>query len=284
MAVLIKGKELAEKIRENIKSQISKLGIKPGIAVVIVGDDPASKVYVGRKEKASADAGFHSVVIKLDHNITQQELENKIEELNLDSSIHAILVQLPLPKHLNSNAIIEKILPQKDVDGFHPLNVGKLWIGLEPYSIPCTPYGIIKLLEENNISVAGKNAVIIGRSNIVGKPMASLLLDKNATVTVCHSKTANLKKIASQADILVSAIGKSNFVTEDFVKEGAVVIDVGINRTSDGKLVGDVDFKNVEHKASYITPVPGGVGPMTIAMLLYNALELCKLSINIKDK
>lgn len=280
MAILIKGKDLAEKIRNNIKSQISMLGIKPGIAVVIVGDDPASKVYVGRKEKAALEAGFHSVVIKLDENISQKELENQIGKLNMDDSIHAILVQLPLPKHLDSYAIIQKILPHKDVDGFHPVNVGKLWIGLEPYSLPCTPYGIIKLLEENNIDISGKNAVIIGRSNIVGKPMASLLLDRNATVTICHSKTANLKEVASKADILVSAIGKPNFVTKDFVKEGAVIIDVGINRLADGKLVGDVAFEEVENKAGYITPVPGGVGPMTIAMLLYNALELCKLNIN----
>lgn len=282
MAILIKGKELADNIRNDIKSQISKLGIKPGIAVVIVGDDPASKVYVGRKEKATLEAGFHSVVIKMDENISQIELENQIDKLNMDDNIHAILVQLPLPKHLDSYAIIQKILPHKDVDGFHPVNVGKLWIGLKPYSLPCTPYGVIKLIEYNNINISGKNAVIIGRSNIVGKPMASLLLDRNATVTICHSKTANLKEISSKADILVSAIGKPNFVTKDFVKEGAIVIDVGINRLADGKLTGDVDFEDVEAKAGYITPVPGGVGPMTIAMLLYNALELCKLGINKK--
>ncbi|MDD3013850.1 MAG: bifunctional methylenetetrahydrofolate dehydrogenase/methenyltetrahydrofolate cyclohydrolase FolD [Candidatus Gastranaerophilales bacterium] len=278
MAILIKGSELAQKIRENIKNEVSSLGIKPGIAVVIVGEDPASKVYVGRKEKATLEAGFNSIVIKLDKKITQAELEIKIDELNTDNDIHAILVQLPLPKHINSDEIIQKILPHKDVDGFHPLNVGKLWIGLQPYSVPCTPYGIIKLLEENNIQISGKHAVIIGRSNIVGKPMASLLLSRNATVTVCHSRTANLKEIASQADILVSAIGKPAFISEGFIKEGAVVIDVGINRMPDGKLTGDVDFNKVEQKAGYITPVPGGVGPMTIAMLLYNALNLCKRS------
>jgi len=282
MAILIKGSELAQKIKEDIKNQVLELGIKPGIAVIIVGDDPASKIYVGKKEKETLEAGFHSVVVRLNKDISQIDLENKIDALNADSSIHAILVQLPIPKHLDTDAIIERILPQKDVDGFHPLNVGKLWIGLETYAIPCTPYGVIKLLEEYNIPVSGKHAVIIGRSNIVGKPMASLLLSRNATVTVCHSKTANLKEIASQADILVSAIGKPEFITEDFVKEGAVVIDVGINRTTDGKLVGDVDFKKVESKAGYITPVPGGVGLMTRAMLLSNTLDLYKRQTEVK--
>jgi len=279
MAILIKGKELAQRIREDIKNEVLSLGTKPGLAVIIVGEDPASKVYVGSKEKAAVDAGFYSVVIKLDKDISQADLEKKIDKLNADKSIHGILVQLPLPKHINSEEIIQKILPQKDVDGFHPLNVGRLWTGLNPYAISCTPYGIIKLLEEYKIEIAGKNAVIIGRSNIVGKPMAGLLVARNATVTICHSKTVNLKEVASQADILISAIGKPKFITEDFVKEGAVVIDVGINRTEDGKLVGDVDFDNVESKASYITPVPGGVGPMTIAMLLYNTLELSKQNI-----
>lgn len=277
MAVLIKGSELAKKIKEKVKDEILTKRIKPGIAVVIVGEDPASKIYVGKKEQETIEAGFHSIVVKLDKDISQTDLENKIDELNADRDINAILVQLPLPKHLDSDAIIEKILPYKDVDGFHPINVGKLWTGLTPYAIPCTPYGVIKLLEEYNIEISGNNAVIIGRSNIVGKPMASLLLSRNATVTICHSRTVNLKEITSQADILISAIGKPKFITDDFVKEGAVVIDVGINRTEDGKLVGDVDFDKVEPKASYITPVPGGVGLMTRAMLLQNALDLYKM-------
>lgn len=277
MAILLKGKELAQKIREDIKKEVLNLNIKPSIAVIVVGDNPASKVYVNKKKEAAAEAGMSSFIIQLDKNIKHQELEQKIELLNQDASINAILVQLPLPEHINTDDIIQKISPEKDVDGFHPLNAGKLFTGLKPYAVPCTPAGIIKILEEYNINVESKNVVVAGRSNIVGKPLACLLLNKNATVTICHSKTKNLKEITSQADILVSAIGKPAFIKADNVKEGAVVIDVGINRLESGKLAGDVDFLSVEPKAGYITPVPGGVGPMTIAMLLSNTLNLYKL-------
>ncbi|MFH0703208.1 MAG: bifunctional methylenetetrahydrofolate dehydrogenase/methenyltetrahydrofolate cyclohydrolase FolD [bacterium] len=277
MAILIKGKELSQKIQENIKNEILNFGFKPAIAVIILGNNPASKVYVSKKQEAAQKAGINSFVIELEENITQSELEEKIESLNQDKNINAVLVQLPLPKHINTYDIIQKILPIKDVDGFHPINAGRLSIGIKPYAVSCTPAGIIKLLEEYKIDIEAKNAVIVGRSNIVGKPLACLLLNKNATVTICHSKTKNLKDIARQADILVAAVGSPEFIKEDFVKQGAVVIDVGINRTEEKKLVGDVDFKNIEPKSSYITPVPGGVGPMTIAMLLLNTLNLYKL-------
>ena len=277
MAILLKGSELAKKIREDIKNEIDSLPSKPGIAVIIVGENPASKVYVGKKEEMTKSVGMHSVVVRLDANISQSELESKIDELNSDSSINAILVQLPLPKSIDTNQIIQKIHPEKDVDGFHPVNVGKMVTGSNPYALPCTPAGIIRLLEEYNIQMEGKNAVVVGRSNIVGKPISILLLEKNATVTICHSKTRDLKGITSEADILVAAIGIPKFIKGDWVKEGAVVIDVGINRTEEGKLVGDVDFQEVEQKASYITPVPGGVGPLTIAMLLSNTLNLYKM-------
>ena len=276
MTILIKGKELSEKIIENIKNEVVNLDGKPSITVIIVGDNPASKVYVSKKKKTTQNAGMNSQVIELAEKTTQQELENIIDTLNKDESVNAILVQLPLPKHINTYDIIEKIKPEKDVDGFHPINVGKLSIGLKPYAVPCTPAGVIKLLDEYKIEIQGKNAVIVGRSNIVGKPIAQLLLERNATVTICHSRTKDLKDVTSQADILVSAIGKPKFIKEDFVKQGAVVIDVGINRLETGKLCGDVDFESVESKVSYITPVPGGVGPMTIAMLLSNTLELYK--------
>ena len=276
MAILIQGKEVAKKIRETIKNQVAGLETKPSLVVIIVGNNPASKVYVGMKEKAAQEVGINSITIRLDENISQQELENKIEELNQDKDVNAILVQLPLPKHINTDEIIEKILPENDVDGFHPVNMGKLVTGLKPDAVPCTPAGVMKLLEEYNIDIESKNAVVIGRSNIVGKPVSMLLLDKNATVTICHSRTRNLKDITSQADILIAAVGRPELIKGDFVKEGAVVIDVGVNRTADGKLVGDVDFDEVEPKAGYITPVPGGVGPMTIAMLLSNTLNLYK--------
>lgn len=277
MGILIKGKELADEIKQEIKEEVSRLKSKPGIAVVIVGDDPASKIYVSKKNKTAVEVGMNSSIIELNRNISQLDLEKVLEKLNKDDKIDAILVQLPLPGHINTYDIIQKIDTYKDVDGFHPENVGRLSAGLEPYAVPCTPYGIIKLLEENNIQIQGKKAVVIGRSNIVGKPMSMLLLNRNATVCICHSKTSDLKEIASSADILVSAIGKPKLINKDFVKDGAVVIDVGINRTEQGKLIGDVDFENVESKASYITPVPGGVGPMTIAMLLNNTLRLHKL-------
>ena len=277
MATILKGSDLAKKIREDIKQEVETLPSKPGIAVIIVGENPASKVYVAKKEEMAKSVGMHSIVIRLKNDISQAELESKIDELNVDKDINAILVQLPLPKHINTNDIIQKILPEKDVDGFHPVNVGKMVTGSNPYALPCTPAGIIRLLEEYNIELSGKNAVVIGRSNIVGKPVSILLLEKNATVTICHSKTKNLQEITRNADILVTAIGNPKFVKGDWVKEGAVVVDVGINRTEEGKLVGDVDFQDVEPKAGYITPVPGGVGPLTIAMLLSNTLNLYKI-------
>lgn len=277
MAVLIKGKELSEKIVVEIRTKVESFEKKPTLVVIIVGSNPASQVYVSKKKKTAELAGFNSRVIELEESISQQELEKQIEILNQDRNVNGILVQLPLPKHINTYDIIEKILPEKDVDGFHPINIGRLAIGLKPYAVSCTPYGIIRLLEENKIEIEGKHAVIIGRSNIVGKPLSYLLLNRSATVTVCHSKTKNLPEIASQADILIAAVGIPKFVKADWVKEGATVIDVGINRTEDGKLVGDVDFEEAEKKAGYITPVPGGVGPMTIAMLLSNTLELFKL-------
>ena len=277
MAVLIKGKDLSAKIMDKIKKEVQNYDKKPTLVVIKVGNDPASEIYVSKKKQNSEQVGFNSRVIELEESISQQELEKQIDILNADKKVNGILVQLPLPKHINSYDIIERILPEKDVDGFHPVNVGKLSIGLKPYAISCTPYGILKLLEENNIEIEGKHAVIIGRSNIVGKPMAALLLGKNATVTICHSRTRNLPEICAQADILVAAVGIAKFVKADWVKEGAVVIDVGINRSEEGKLAGDVDFEEVEPKAGYITPVPGGVGLMTRAMLLSNTLDLFKM-------
>lgn len=277
MAILIKGKDLSAKIVEKIRQEVLSYGKKPTLVVIIVGNNPASQVYVSKKKHTAELAGFNSRVIELEESISQEDLEKQIEILNQDKNVNGILVQLPLPKHINTYHIIEKILPEKDVDGFHPVNIGKLAIGLNPYAVSCTPFGIIKLLEEYNIEIEGKHAVIIGRSNIVGKPLSYLLLNKSATVTVCHSKTKNLPEISSQADILIAAVGIPKFVKAGWVKEGATVIDVGINRTEEGKLVGDVDFEEVEKKAGYITPVPGGVGPMTIAMLLSNTLELFKL-------
>ena len=277
MAILIKGKDLSAKIVEKIRQEVLIYEKKPTLVVIIVGNNPASQVYVSKKKHTAELAGFNSRVIELEESISQEDLEKQIEILNQDKDVNGILVQLPLPKNINTYHIIEKILPEKDVDGFHPVNIGKLAIGLKPYAVSCTPFGIIKLLEEYNIETEGKHAVIIGRSNIVGKPLSYLLLNKSATVTVCHSKTKNLPEISSQADILIAAVGIPKFVKADWVKEGATVIDVGINRTEEGKLVGDVDFEEVEKKAGYITPVPGGVGPMTIAMLLSNTLELFKL-------
>lgn len=281
MANLIKGKELSEKIVAQVREEALKYekeaGRKPGLTVIIVGENPASKVYVNKKKKTAEEAGFKSEVIALPEDVSQQELERHIDKLNADSTVDGILVQLPLPKHINTYEILERIAPDKDVDGFHPINAGKLMTGLKPYAVPCTPYGIIRLLDENRIEIEGKHAVVIGRSNIVGKPVAALLLNRSATVTVCHSKTNNLPEICVQADILVAAVGIPKFVKADWVKEGATIIDVGINRTEEGKLVGDVDFDNVAPKAGNITPVPGGVGPMTIAMLLSNTLDLFKL-------
>lgn len=282
MAKLIDGKSIAASVRADIKSRtahfIAETGTTPGLAVVIVGEDPASKVYVRNKGRACIEAGFKSVTVEMPENTTMDELLGKIEELKADSTIHGILVQLPLPRHLDEKAVLEAIPPEKDVDAFHVVNTGKIMLG-EYSFLPCTPAGVMKLLEYENIDVCGKECVVVGRSNIVGKPMAMLLLHANGTVTVCHSRTKDLGEVTRRADILVVAIGKADFITGDMVKEGAVVIDVGMNRRADGKLTGDVDFASVEPKASAITPVPGGVGPMTITMLLENTLTAARDSI-----
>lgn len=279
MSKIIDGKAISEKIRSEVKVATEKLikgkGVTPGLAVVLVGDNPASKVYVGSKEKACLEMGFYSEKHVLPVTASQDELLRLVDKLNKDKNIHGILVQLPLPKQINEDLVLEAISPEKDVDGFHPYNVGRLTVG-KPLFQPCTPYGMMKMLEYSNISVEGKHAVIIGRSNIVGKPIALMLLQKSATVTICHSKTKDLKAEVKRADIVVAAIGKPEFVTGDMLKEGAVVLDVGINRLESGKLVGDVEFASAEKVASAITPVPGGVGPMTIAMLMYNTLESAK--------
>lgn len=275
MAELISGKECSAKVRAEITEQVSEFarvhGYVPGLTVIIVGENPASQVYVRNKKKACIDVGMNSEVIELPEATTEEELLAYIERLNKDTSVHGILVQLPLPSHINEESVINAISPDKDVDAFHPVNVGKVMTGNFSF-VPCTPAGVMEMLKFKNIDIAGKHCVIIGRSNIVGKPQAMLMLKENATVTVCHSKTKNLAEITRQADILVAAVGRANFVTSDMVADGAVVVDVGINRLPDGKLCGDVDFASVEPRASYITPVPGGVGPMTITMLLKNTL------------
>lgn len=274
-AELISGKEVAASTRKYIKEQVAQWkekGVEPGLAVIIVGENPASMSYVKGKDKASKEAGIHSVLHELPDTISEKELLDVIEQYNQDNAINGILVQLPLPKQIDEKKVIEAIDPDKDVDGFHPISVGRMMTGQEAF-LPCTPYGIIKMLEYKNIAIEGKHAVVIGRSNIVGKPMGQLLLNKNATVTYCHSRTVDLKSYTRQADIVIAAIGIPEFVTGDFIKDGAVVIDVGMNRKENGKLCGDVLFDDAAEKASYITPVPGGVGPMTITMLLYNTLE-----------
>ncbi len=279
MATIINGKELAKKTRENLKiecDELKKRGINPKLAVIMVGDNPASKVYVRNKSRACDEIGIQYEEFLLDENITQQELNDLIKKLNSEKEINGILLQSPVPSHLNINQAFKAISYRKDVDGFTPSSVGKLSIGEDTF-ISCTPYGVIKMLEEYNIDIEGKEVVILGRSNIVGKPLIQCCLAKNATVTVCHSKTKNIEEHTKRADILIVAIGKAKFVTKDMVKEGAVVIDVGINREEEsGKLVGDVDFENVEKIASYITPVPGGVGPMTVAMLMNNVIKAAK--------
>lgn len=276
--IIMDGKAVSAAVKERIKNEVcelSKSGVSAGLAVIIVGEDPASKIYVGSKEKACADLGIISKKYALPESTSESELLELIDKLNGDAQINGILCQLPLPKHINEAAVINAISPEKDVDAFHPQNVGKIMIGDFDY-LPCTPAGIMEILKVYNIDPKGKRCVVIGRSNIVGKPMAMLLLHKDGTVTVCHSKTQNLKEICLSADILVAAVGKPRFVTADMVKEGAVVIDVGMNRPAGGKLCGDVDFENVAEKCSYITPVPGGVGPMTIAMLMQNTLTAAK--------
>ena len=282
MAKIIDGKIISASVKERVKAEVSALkekGITVGLAVIIVGEDPASKVYVSNKKKACENLGIISEEYALPESTTNEELLALIEELNSKPSINGILCQLPLPSHLDEKLIINSIDPEKDVDAFHPFNVGKIMIGDFDF-LPCTPAGVMEMLKYENIEVEGKTCVVIGRSNIVGKPMNMLLLHQNGTVTVCHSKTKNLKEVCKNADILVAAVGRPKFVTEDMVKEGAVVIDVGINRV-DGKLCGDVDFENVKNKASAITPVPGGVGPMTIAMLMQNTLTAAKKQNNL---
>lgn len=278
MSYIIDGKQLVQSIRGEIAKEVEALaaeGFQPGLAVVLVGEDPASAVYVRNKAKACEQVGIYSEVHRLPEETTQQELLALIDKLNRAANIHGILVQLPLPKHISEDAVIDAIAVEKDVDGFHPVNVGNLSIG-KPSLLPCTPAGVIEIMKRAGVKIAGKRAVVIGRSNIVGKPVAMLLLREHATVTICHSRTENMKELCREADILVVAIGKAKFVTKEFVKPGAVVIDVGINRLPDGKLAGDVDFDDVVDTAGPITPVPGVVGPMTITMLLGNTVQAAK--------
>lgn len=284
MAKIIDGKAVSAKVKEQVRREAEVLkdqGIEIGLAVVIVGNNSASRVYVNNKKKACEEVGFTSYEYALPEETTEAELLELVEKLNNDDKVNGILVQLPLPKQINENAIINAIRPEKDVDAFHPENVGHIMIGDFSF-LPCTPAGVMELISETGVDVCGKNCVVIGRSNIVGKPMAMLLLHKNGTVTICHSRTKNLAEICSKADILVAAVGKAGFVTPDMVKEGAVVIDVGMNRNSEGKLCGDVDYGACFDKAGYITPVPGGVGPMTIAMLMRNTLTAAKIKNNIQ--
>ena len=279
MAILINGKELAKKIRQNLKLDCDNLkakGIIPKLAVIMVGDNPASKVYVKNKSKACEEVGIEYEEFLLDENTTQKDLISLIEELNERKDVTGILLQSPIPEHLDINEAFRTISPNKDVDGFHPVSVGKLALGQDTF-VSCTPYGVIKMFEEYNIDLEGKDVVIIGRSNIVGKPLIQCCLNKNATVTVCHSRTKDLAEHTKRADIVIVAIGKAKFLKENMVKDDAVVIDVGINRDENGKLCGDVDFENVSKKTSYITPVPGGVGPMTIAMLMNNVIKAAKM-------
>ena len=279
-AELIDGVALSKKLRADVAVRAAALrahGVVPGLAVVLVGDNPASQVYVRNKVKACEDSGLHSVLERYPATLAETELLGRIDALNRDPAIHGILVQLPLPAHIDAHKVIEAISPEKDVDGFHVVSAGALMVG-QPGFWPCTPYGCMKMLESIGYDLHGKHAVVIGRSNIVGKPMALMLLQKNATVTVCHSATADLKAITRQADVIVAAVGKINLLTADMVKPGAVVLDVGMNRNAQGKLCGDVDFDGVKEVAGYITPVPGGVGPMTITMLLVNTLEAAERS------
>lgn len=275
MTKIINGKEISDKFREKLKKEIfylkTELNLQPALAVVIVGDDPASKIYVKNKKRACEEIGIKSYEFALPFDTSEGKLLNLVDSLNKRQDVNGILVQMPLPSHINEKIIIEQINPIKDVDAFHEINVGKIMTGNFKF-LPCTPAGIVHLLDESNIGISGKHCVIIGRSNIVGKPLAMFMLHRDATVTICHSKTINLPEICKTADILVAAVGKANFVTGDMVKPGAVIVDVGINRCENGKLCGDVDFENVKNVASYITPVPGGVGPMTISMLLKNTV------------
>ncbi|NPA66362.1 MAG: bifunctional methylenetetrahydrofolate dehydrogenase/methenyltetrahydrofolate cyclohydrolase FolD [Epsilonproteobacteria bacterium] len=277
---ILDGKKLAKKIEENVAKEVQELKNKtqrvPGLAVILVGNDPASHAYVGMKKKACDRVGFYSVTHEMPETITQEAIEETIIMMNQNPNIDGILIQLPLPNHIDTTKLLELVAPDKDVDGFHPFNVGRLTTGLDGF-VPCTPLGVMELLKEYNIDVQGKNCCVVGASNIVGKPMASLLLNANATVEICHIFTDDLKKHTLDADMIFVGAGVINLIKEDMVKEGAVIVDIGINRAENGKLVGDVDFENVSQKCSYITPVPGGVGPMTIAMLLSNTLKAAKL-------
>lgn len=284
MGTLIDGKTVSAAVKESVRLEVEQLkreGVEACLAVIIVGSDPASRVYVNNKKKACELTGIRSEEYALPEETTQQELLSLIDRLNADEKVNGILCQLPLPKHIDENTVIERIDPKKDVDMFSCVNVGKMWVG-DGVFLPCTPAGVMELLAYYNIDLCGKNCVVVGRSNIVGKPMACLLLEKNATVTVCHSRTKNLAEICRSADVIVAAVGKAKFITADMVKDGAVVVDVGINRNENGKLCGDVDFENVKEKASFITPVPGGCGPMTIAMLMKNTVAAVKLQNNLK--
>ncbi|GJM78011.1 bifunctional methylenetetrahydrofolate dehydrogenase/methenyltetrahydrofolate cyclohydrolase FolD [Paenibacillus timonensis] len=277
-APIINGKQISEEIRKDLREEVERLakqGFTPGLAVVLVGEDPASQVYVRNKEKACHELGYYSEVHRLSAETSQEELLALVDKLNRQANIHGILVQLPLPKHIDEKAVIDAISAVKDVDGFHPVNVGNLMIG-DDSLLPCTPAGVIELIKRTGVDIAGKHAVVIGRSNIVGKPVSLLLQRENATVTMCHSRTANMKELTRLADILVVAIGRANFVDASYVKPGAVVIDVGMNRLENGKLAGDVDFESVKEVSGPITPVPGGVGPMTITMLMQNTLIAAK--------
>lgn len=277
-AEVINGQEVAGQLRADMKNQVTELkadGLTPHLTVILIGEDPASQSYVSGKEKAASETGISSEVIRMDEATTENELLQLIEQLNKTNHVHGILVQLPLPKHIDEQKVIEAIDPRKDVDGFHPINVGKMMLGQETF-LPCTPHGILMLLQSKDIDLEGKHAVIIGRSNIVGKPMGQLLLNENATVTYCHSRTKDLKALTQLADILIVAVGREHFVDGSYIKQGAAVIDVGVNRTKEGKLTGDVDFDSAKEVASYITPVPRGVGPMTITMLLANTIEAAK--------
>ena len=278
---ILDGRTLAKKIELKVAKEVKELkescGCTPGLAVVLVGDDPASAAYVNMKKKACDRVGFYSITHDMPDTISQEAIEKIITNMNNDSTIDGILIQLPLPKHIDERKLLDLVAPHKDVDGFHPFNVGRLTTGLDGF-VPCTPLGVMELLSEYNIDIKGKNCVVVGASNIVGKPMASLLLNANATVEVCHIYTDNLKRHTLNADIILVGAGVINLITEDMVKDGAIIVDIGINRTDEGKLVGDVDFDNVSKKCSYITPVPGGVGPMTISMLLSNTLKAAKIN------
>lgn len=277
MAKILDGKTLSRKILDNLSEEIAKLDKKPHLTVILVGEDPASELYVGLKKKAAEKLCIKSTILKYPQDTDEKTILDKLEELNSDKDVNAILVQLPLPKQINEKKVIEAISPKKDVDGFTPENIGKISIGVEPYAYPCTPKGVLTLLDEYNIKLEGKHAVIVGRSNIVGKPLAQMLLNKNATVTICHSYTKNLADITKTADILISAVGKNKIIRKEMIKYNSVIVDVGTSKI-DGKSAGDVDFENVFESTSYITPVPGGVGPMTIASLMENVLKLFKLA------